>query len=52
MIRIHTGNGGGYGDPRQRPRELVREDLRNGFVSEQQARDVYGLDISQEAPPR
>ena len=33
VIRIHTGNGGGYGDPRRRPRELVLDDLRNGFVT-------------------
>jgi N-methylhydantoinase B len=44
VIRIHTGNGGGYGDPRRRPRELVLEDLRNGYVSEERARTVYGLD--------
>ena len=42
VIRIHTGNGGGYGDPRRRPRELVLDDLRNGLVTEEQARDVYG----------
>jgi N-methylhydantoinase B len=51
VIRIRTGGGGGYGDPRARPRELVREDLRNGFVSEQQARDVYGFDLAREALP-
>jgi len=32
VIRIHTGNGGGYGDPRRRARELVQEDLRNGLT--------------------
>ncbi|HEY1366385.1 MAG TPA: hydantoinase B/oxoprolinase family protein [Gaiellaceae bacterium] len=44
VIRIHTANGGGYGDPRARPRELVLEDLRNGFVSEDVAREVYGFE--------
>jgi len=34
VIRIHTGNGAGYGDPRRRSRELVLEDLRNGFVTQ------------------
>jgi N-methylhydantoinase B len=42
VIRIHTGNGGGYGDPRHRPRELVLDDLRNGYLTEEQARTVYG----------
>jgi N-methylhydantoinase B len=44
VIRIHTGNGGGYGDPAQRSRELVREDLRNGFTTGEVAREVYGLE--------
>jgi N-methylhydantoinase B len=44
VIRIHTGNGGGYGDPRRRRRELVLEDLRNGYVAREQARSLYGLD--------
>jgi N-methylhydantoinase B len=44
VIRIHTANGGGYGDPRARPRELVLADVRNGFVTEEVAREVYGLD--------
>jgi len=43
VIRLHTGNGGGYGDPRQRPRELVLDDVRNGYVSDAVARAVYGL---------
>jgi len=44
VIRIHTGNGGGYGEPTRRPRELVLDDLRNGFVTEERAREVYGFD--------
>ena len=44
MIRIHTGNGGGYGDPRERRPELVLDDLRNGYLSEEQAGSVYGHD--------
>jgi N-methylhydantoinase B len=43
VIRIHTGNGAGYGDPRERPRELVLADLRDGLLGERGARDVYGL---------
>ncbi|MBS0563267.1 MAG: hydantoinase B/oxoprolinase family protein [Proteobacteria bacterium] len=38
-----TGGGGGYGDPKQRDREAVREDLREGKISAAAARDVYGL---------
>jgi N-methylhydantoinase B len=44
VIHIHTGSGGGYGDPKRRPRELVLEDLLNGLVTPDRARSVYGLD--------
>jgi N-methylhydantoinase B len=42
VIRIHTANGGGYGDPRERSPEDVRRDLRNGYITLERARDVYG----------
>jgi N-methylhydantoinase B len=45
VIRIHTGDGGGYGDPQRRRRELVVEDVRNGYVTEEVARTVYGADV-------
>lgn len=35
--------GGGYGDPRLRPAEQVREDVLAGFVSFASARDDYGV---------
>jgi N-methylhydantoinase B len=42
LVRLVTGTGGGAGDPRERERELVREDLENGIVTEREAREVYG----------
>jgi N-methylhydantoinase B len=44
VIRIHTGSGGGYGDPRRRPRERVLDDLRNGFATPERVREVYGVE--------
>jgi N-methylhydantoinase B len=44
LIRIHTANGGGYGDPKRRPRERVLDDLKNGLISSDEAIRVYGLD--------
>ena len=44
VIRIRTGSGGGYGDPRRRLRQLVLDDIRNGYVTAELARSVYGLD--------
>jgi N-methylhydantoinase B len=43
-VRIQSGGGGGFGDPKRRDRERVRTDVRRGYVSPEKARDVYGLD--------
>jgi N-methylhydantoinase B len=40
-VRMSTGGGGGYGDPRERPTELVARDVLRGFVSIESARDDY-----------
>lgn len=42
IIRVITGNGGGIGDPKERDRALVAEDLKNGMITSETARDVYG----------
>ena len=47
MIRVVTGGGGGCGDPRERNPELVHADVRNGLLSPQHARDVYGVDTEE-----
>jgi N-methylhydantoinase B len=44
VIRIHTGNGGGYGDPRERDPARVLADLRNGLISTATATTTYGLE--------
>jgi N-methylhydantoinase B len=44
LVRLITGTGGGHGDPRDRERALVRQDLADGLITERDARDVYGLD--------
>jgi N-methylhydantoinase B len=43
-VITRTGGGGGYGDPRSRPREEVAEDVRWGLVSSEQAAKVYGME--------
>jgi N-methylhydantoinase B len=42
LVRIVTGHGGGWGDPRQRPRAEVERDLLNGYITAAQARADYG----------
>ncbi len=43
VIRVVTGNGGGLGDPKQRDPELVRRDVKNGLITRERAREIYGL---------
>ena len=43
VIRIMTGTGAGWGDPSERDPKLVREDLKNGYITEEQALKYYGL---------
>ncbi len=41
-VRLESPGGGGWGDPRQRPREVVARDIRLGFVSADSAVRDYG----------
>ncbi|WP_417564121.1 hydantoinase B/oxoprolinase family protein [Microbacterium sp.] len=43
VISIHSG-GGGYGPPTQRDVERIAEDVAEGLVSPERARQVYGYD--------
>jgi N-methylhydantoinase B len=43
-LRLELPGGGGFGDPRERDREKVRADVRNGLVSGDAARRVYGVE--------
>ena len=42
-ITVQTPAGGGYGDSKQRDVELVKRDLREGYISRETAVDTYGL---------
>jgi N-methylhydantoinase B len=43
VVSYRTCGGGGYGPPGERDPELVRRDVREGKVSAERAREVYGL---------
>jgi len=43
VIRVVTGNGGGYGDPLRRDPKAVADDLENGYVTPERAQEVYGV---------
>ena len=43
-----AGGGGGYGDPFERPAEKVAEEVKNGFISIEKAREDYGVVVDPE----
>lgn len=44
VIRVMTATGAGWGDPMQRDLELVKEDLKNGYITLDQANRYYAFD--------
>lgn len=44
VIQIMTATGAGWGDPKKRDLALVKEDLKNGYLTPEQAKRDYGLD--------
>lgn len=46
MLVLEMPGGGGYGDPHLRDPELVLEDVRSGLVTHENARDIYGVEIT------
>ncbi|MEM6803393.1 MAG: hydantoinase B/oxoprolinase family protein [Bacteroidota bacterium] len=43
IVRCVTATGGGYGDPKIRPKEKIREDLKNGYIKKEQASKYYNF---------
>jgi len=46
IFRLETPGGGGYGDPKARPADLVLADVNEGYVSVEVARDIYGVAVT------
>lgn len=47
-VRIESPGGGGYGDPLTRAPDKVARDVRLGFVSRENARTIYGVEIDKD----
>ena len=47
-FRNLSGGGGGWGDPLDRPIEMVREDVLDEYVSVEQAERVYGVKVEED----
>lgn len=46
IIERHSGGGGGFGDPLERPIEKVVDDLRNELISAHKAQSDYGVVVA------
>ncbi|WP_374999838.1 hydantoinase B/oxoprolinase family protein [Aeromicrobium sp. CTD01-1L150] len=51
QVEFRFPGGGGYADPRQRPVEDVVDDVVNGYVSLEAARQEYGVAVQYVGPP-
>ena len=45
VLYMRMSSGGGYGDPLEREPERVLNDVENGIVSREEAREIYGVVI-------
>jgi N-methylhydantoinase B len=45
VARLITGTGGGWGSPLERPVEMVIEDVRDGYITLEQAKRDYGVEL-------
>lgn len=43
VVEVRTATGGGYGDPKNRPKNKVLADIKNGYISEERAKKVYQI---------
>ncbi|WP_374834378.1 hydantoinase B/oxoprolinase family protein [Paenochrobactrum pullorum] len=44
-LAMVASSGGGYGNPLDRDRELIKRDLKEERISQKAAREIYGLDV-------
>lgn len=49
-LRLETPGGGGYGDPRERPRTAIERDLAQGYVTAEAAERAYGPRLREPRP--
>src|SRR5215510_1174438 len=47
VVGVRSAGGGGYGDPLERDAASVAADLREGYISPQAARELYGVVLNE-----
>lgn len=50
VLSFRCSGSGGFGPPSERPRDAVRHDLHEGYISERASREIYGLDEAPDSP--
>lgn len=43
IVRCVTATGGGYGNPTKRPKEKVQLDVKNGYITKEEAKEIYNV---------
>jgi len=43
VVRVITSSGAGFGDPRKRDPDAVKQDIENGLTTAERAREVHGV---------
>lgn len=43
LVSIRTAGGGGWGDPKERDPEMVRTDVKEGYITVENAKEIYGV---------
>ena len=46
VASLMTATGGGYGNPMERPVEMVIDDLKNGYITPEIAEKSYGITVN------
>lgn len=47
VLRVRTGGGGGFGEPREREIERVLQDLNNEYITAEESLGIYGVVVRQ-----
>jgi len=48
VVKLITATGGGYGNPLDRAPEKVAFDVKNGYISLEQAKEIFGVVVNPE----
>lgn len=48
VVKLMTATGGGYGNPLNRPAEQVAKDVKNGYISIEKAKNVFGVVVNED----